>query len=86
MPLALNFKPNPATGRAPTSVEAANIRNVLGVLTAGEADSRYLKFIPTVPASSSAPGTANEAAIDGSFLYMCIATDTWIKIPFITSF
>lgn len=33
--------------------------------------------VVSVPASASATGTANQIAFDGSYLYVCIATDTW---------
>jgi len=31
------------------------------------------------PASSSSPGTAGQAAYDGSYLYICTAPNTWVK-------
>ena len=31
----------------------------------------------TVPASSSAAGTPGQMAYDGSYLYVCVATNTW---------
>lgn len=33
-------------------------------------------FVP-VPASSSAAGTAGQMAYDGSYLYLCVAANTW---------
>lgn len=34
---------------------------------------------PTAPASASATGSAGEIAWDGSYLYVCTATDTWVR-------
>lgn len=31
------------------------------------------------PASSSSPGTPGTIAYDASYLYVCIATDTWVR-------
>jgi hypothetical protein len=33
----------------------------------------------SVPASSSATGTAGEVAYDGQYFYVCVATDTWVR-------
>ncbi len=33
----------------------------------------------TVPASSSASGTAGQVAYDADYLYVCTATDTWSR-------
>lgn len=32
-----------------------------------------------VPASSGASGTAGQLAYDGSYLYICTATNTWVR-------
>ena len=32
------------------------------------------------PANSSAPGAPNMIAMDGNFLYVCIATNSWKRI------
>lgn len=33
-----------------------------------------------VPASATAPGTPGNIAADASFLYVCIATNTWVRV------
>jgi hypothetical protein len=38
----------------------------------------------SVPASATAAGTAGQVAYDSSFLYFCIATDTWRRIALAT--
>ena len=36
------------------------------------------------PASAAATGTAGEIAWDGSFIYICSATDTWLRVAIAT--
>ena len=36
------------------------------------------------PASAGASGSAGDIAYDGSFLYICVATDTWLKCAIAT--
>lgn len=33
----------------------------------------------SVPASASATGSAGQVAYDGAYLYVCTATDTWVR-------
>lgn len=33
----------------------------------------------SAPASASSTGTAGQVAYDGSYFYVCVATDTWIR-------
>lgn len=35
----------------------------------------------SVPASSTAAGTVNQWAVDDSYLYLCVATNTWRRLP-----
>jgi hypothetical protein len=35
-----------------------------------------------VPANSSAPGSVNQIASDGSYLYVCVSPDIWKRIPY----
>jgi len=39
-----------------------------------------VKFTPTTPASSSAGGLAGEINVDDSFIYVCVAQDTWMRV------
>lgn len=41
-------------------------------------DARSIAWV-SVPASSSATGTAGQAAYDANYLYVCTATDTWAR-------
>lgn len=34
-----------------------------------------------VPATSTSTGTAGQMAYDGAFIYICIATNTWLRAP-----
>jgi hypothetical protein len=45
-----------------------------------------LNFVPTAspPASASATGTAGQLAYDSSYLYICTATDTWMRVAIAT--
>ena len=36
------------------------------------------------PATAGATGTAGEIAWDGSFIYICSATDTWLRVAIAT--
>ena len=38
----------------------------------------------TVPASASATGTSGQIAYDATYLYVCVATDTWVRTPLTT--
>lgn len=38
----------------------------------------------TVPATAASTGTAGQIAYDGSFLYVCVATDTWVRAALTT--
>ena len=40
--------------------------------------------IVPVPASASAKGKAGEIAVDSSYVYICIATDTWKRVAIAT--
>ena len=40
----------------------------------------------TAPASSSAAGTKGQVVVSGSFMYVCIAANTWVRSSVTTSF
>ncbi len=42
--------------------------------------SRTVQLVD-VPASSSSPGVPGDLAWDASYLYLCIALDTWVRSP-----
>ncbi len=64
---------------------AAGVRSWEGLATAaqGSKADTALQWV-AVPASASATGTAGQAAYDGSFLYICTATDTWARTALTT--
>lgn len=33
----------------------------------------------TPPATSTSPGTAGQVAYDGSYFYICVATNVWVR-------
>jgi hypothetical protein len=43
-------------------------------------------IVNTTPASSSAAGTKGQIAYDSSFIYVCVAANTWVKFAITTSF
>ena len=40
----------------------------------------YLALVDTVPTSAVDTGIADTITIDATYLYVCTATDTWIRI------
>lgn len=36
----------------------------------------------TPPATETSSGTAGQRAVDASYFYACVATDTWKRVPF----
>jgi hypothetical protein len=36
--------------------------------------------IVTAPASSTSPGITGQAGYDASYLYICVSTNTWIRV------
>ncbi len=48
-------------------------------------DGSYLTF-STVPANASDPGVVGQIAQDGTYLYLCTATNTWVRAPIATLF
>lgn len=43
-------------------------------------DTNKLSTWVTVPASATATGTAGQVARDSSYLYVCVATNTWKRV------
>lgn len=43
-------------------------------------DSNKLSTWVTVPTSATAAGTAGQVARDSSYLYVCVATNTWKRV------
>lgn len=60
-----------------TSVSAASIVGV------GHSHSQYVPA-GSVPASASAAGVAGQFAYDSSYIYVCVATDTWERAALAT--
>lgn len=47
--------------------------------------SAFSRFV-TVPSSASSSGTFGQMAVDSTALYVCYATDSWLKCNGTTSF
>ena len=45
-----------------------------------KANSKKFIFRTHTPASAGATGTAGEITWDGSYIYVCTATDTWERV------
>jgi hypothetical protein len=58
--------------------QSGNSGNVL--TTNGSGTVSWVSRWVTVPASSSASGTAGDQAYDGTYLYVCVASSTWERV------
>lgn len=45
-----------------------------------------LEMVPNAPASSSASGDPGDVAYDSSYMYVCVATNTWVRFAITSSF
>ena len=61
----------------------SNIKNNFSVasaeITALQANSAISPQFTTVPATSSAAGTPGQIAYSSTYLYVCIAVNTWVR-------
>lgn len=79
------FRPPGRRRYGPGSVKGLDVRDgmvmdgTFGLVTSADCDATVPKWVG-VPASASATGTAGEMAYDSSYLYLCVATDTWRRI------
>ena len=48
-------------------------------LVAASNTSVSLTLVATVPATSTSTGTTGQIAYDSSHLYLCVATNTWVR-------
>ena len=61
----------------------------LVVNTAGNQDTSGTATVATRVSDTTAPstatdaGTAGEVRYDGSYIYVCVATDTWVRVLFL---
>lgn len=47
-------------------------------------DGNIMKTQPSVPGTASSTGVAGTIAFDVNYLYVCIAENTWRRVPFET--
>jgi len=55
-------------------------------ISALQANSSAYISSTTVPVSSSAPGITGQIAYNSSYIYLCIATNTWVRAAVSNSF
>lgn len=69
----------------PGTVKGLDVRDgmvmdgTFGLVTSADCDATVPRWVD-VPASAGATGTAGQMAYDGSYLYLCVATDVWRRI------
>lgn len=63
--------------RITVSSVAASIK--IPKLVAATDTSVSLTLVATVPATSTSTGTTGQLAYDSSYLYLCVATNTWVR-------
>jgi len=64
-------------------VETTRFGNVTGDVT-GNVTGDVTIPAPGVPATATATGTTGQISWDASFIYVCVATDTWVRSPLTT--
>lgn len=57
-----------------------NFSVALAEISALQANSAVALSTTTVPVSHSASGTAGQIAYNSNYLYVCIATNSWVRI------
>ena len=66
----------------------SNIRNNFATaateITALQAKAAISASVVTAPVSASAAGTAGQIAYDSTHIYVCIATNTWVRATLAT--
>ena len=70
---------NGSTALTLSSSAATFVGNIIGT-------GSLASIVNTTPASSSAAGTKGQIAYDSSFIYVCVAANTWVKFAITTSF
>lgn len=60
------------------STQQQGVQN-LGLIYQALLNMRTLNLVP-VPASATSPGNAGQVAASATFLYICVATDTWRRV------
>ncbi|AZQ43447.1 hypothetical protein [Nonlabens ponticola] len=75
------------TSEVALSIDASgdtNISNDLKVLGTSTSQQYVLSDLNTAPASATAPGIKGEIRVTTDFIYVCIATNTWVRSPLST--
>ena len=72
----------PTTGTLATLAGSEALSNK--TITASSANLTSLQVATATPASASATGTVGTIAWDASYIYVCVATDTWERAAIAT--
>lgn len=67
-----------------TETAADLLYSPIGALDQAAADLLYMSKFVAAPAAANSTGVAGTMAYDGDFLYVCVATDTWLKVAIAT--
>jgi len=75
-----------SVGPAVWFVLGADALTAASAVIAGDvtAASFTLSALQTAPATAGATGTAGEIRIDATHIYVCTATDTWVRAAIVT--
>lgn len=87
--MALNFvnvgsSPNDGTGdrlRDAFTKCNSNFNAVSGADNGSLSAAQFFITAPTVPSTTSSPGTAGEIAWDSNYVYICVSTNVWKRSP-----
>lgn len=74
------------SGNVITFVETPLTTDIIDIRYVAPGASTGLRLVPTPPASSTASGTSGDVAYNGSFIYFCVAPNTWIRANIQSSF
>lgn len=64
----------------PVSVDGSGIMSINGLsFPDGTTQTTAFSFIDSIPASSTSTGIKGQIAVDSTSMYVCVATDNWLK-------
>jgi hypothetical protein len=69
-------------GKVGSGITAANI--TVGTLPDARLSPLVPKWVATAPATATTTCTAGNAAYDATYIYVCVATNTWVRAPLAT--
>jgi hypothetical protein len=66
------------TGDFPTATQFADL---IDSMNNKQDDGAPITFLPSAPATSSDTGAFGNMAFDADYLYVCVAVNTWRRMP-----